>query len=131
MAVSTAPQSATLGPLRMIPRHRVALLDGAPVHLSRTEYDVLYALAKRRGEVVSIYDLEAAAWVPNHFSRATIVQSGRWGNGVTGTHLSHAIRVNISRLRRRLGAHAWLIQAVPGFGYRIDLESIRARAGAS
>jgi len=51
-----------VGGLTMDPRSRVATIDGHPMDLSRKEFDLLWHLASRRGEVVSKRELLAAVW---------------------------------------------------------------------
>jgi len=52
----------TIGGLTMDPRSRVVSVDARPVDLSRKEFDLLWHLATRRGEVVSKRELLAAVW---------------------------------------------------------------------
>ncbi len=51
-----------IGGLTMDARSRVATIDGQPMDLSRKEFDLLWHLAARRGEVVSKRELLAAVW---------------------------------------------------------------------
>ena len=51
-----------IGGLAMDTRSRVATVDGQPMDLSRKEFDLLWHLATRRGEVVSKRELLAAVW---------------------------------------------------------------------
>ena len=51
-----------VGGLAMDTRSRVATVDGQPIDLSRKEFDLLWHLASRRGEVVSKRELLAAVW---------------------------------------------------------------------
>jgi len=52
----------TIGGLTMDPRSRVVSVDARPMDLSRKEFDLLWHLATRRGEVVSKRELLAAVW---------------------------------------------------------------------
>ena len=52
----------SIGGLSMDVRSRVASIDGQPMDLSRKEFDLLWHLASRRGEVVSKRELLAAVW---------------------------------------------------------------------
>ena len=51
-----------IGGLTVDARRRVAALDGATMDLSRKEFDLLWHLASRRGEVVTKRELLAAVW---------------------------------------------------------------------
>ena len=51
-----------IGGLRLDIRSRAASIDGAAVDLSRKEFDLLWHLANRQGEVVSKRELLAAVW---------------------------------------------------------------------
>ncbi|MDQ6727967.1 MAG: response regulator transcription factor [Actinomycetota bacterium] len=51
-----------IGGLTVDTRSRVASIDGEPMDLSRKEFDLLWHLATRRGEVVSKRELLAAVW---------------------------------------------------------------------
>jgi DNA-binding response OmpR family regulator len=51
-----------IGGLVMDTRSRVATIDGRTMDLSRKEFDLLWHLAGRRGEVVSKRELLAAVW---------------------------------------------------------------------
>jgi DNA-binding response OmpR family regulator len=51
-----------IGGLTLDARSRVATVDGQALDLSRKEFDLLWHLASRRGEVVSKRELLAAVW---------------------------------------------------------------------
>ena len=51
-----------IGALTIDPRSRVATIEGQVMDLSRKEFDLLWHLATRRGEVVSKRELLAAVW---------------------------------------------------------------------
>ncbi len=57
-----ADEPLSIGGLIMNLRSRVATIDGQPMDLSRKEFDLLWHLATRRGEVVSKRELLAAVW---------------------------------------------------------------------
>jgi DNA-binding response OmpR family regulator len=61
-APARAPQRITLGALVIDPAGRSALLAGAPLELSRREFDLLCALARRPGEVIARTQLLDAVW---------------------------------------------------------------------
>jgi two-component system KDP operon response regulator KdpE len=57
-----AEEAVQIGGLRLDPRSRAATIDGRPMDLSRKEFDVLWHLAGRQGEVVSKRELLAVVW---------------------------------------------------------------------
>ena len=57
-----ADAPVTIGGLALDVRSRVATVDGEPMDLSRKEFDLLWHLASRHGEVVSKRELLAAVW---------------------------------------------------------------------
>ena len=57
-----ADEPLRVGGLTMDVRRRVATVDGQPMDLSRKEFDLLWHLATRKGEVVSKPELLAAVW---------------------------------------------------------------------
>lgn len=90
----------TIGPLTVdLDAHRVTV-DDAEVLLTRKEYDLLAALARRAGAVVSREQLLADVW------RST------WTGNL------HTVEVHIASLRAKLG-HPGLIRTIRGVGYRL------------
>lgn len=79
---------------------RALLLAGETVALSERERDLLAALARRPGVVLSKGELLAGVW-PD------------------GDADEHAVEVAIARLRRRLGPHGHLLETVFRRGYRL------------
>ena len=77
-----------IGALAIHPLSRTVLLEGAPLELSRKEFDLLWHLANRRDEVVSKRELLAAVWRQPY-------------GGAEKT-----IDVHLSWLRRKLGETA-------------------------
>jgi two-component system KDP operon response regulator KdpE len=57
-----AEEPVQIGGLRLVAGSRAATLDGSPMDLSRKEFDMLWHLASRRGEVVSKRELLAVVW---------------------------------------------------------------------
>ena len=79
------------------------LVDGAPVELTPTEYRLLVALVRHRGQVLSAVKLLELAW------------SDPFGIG------PDRVKYSVMRLRRKLGTRAGgssSIEAIRGFGYR-------------
>lgn len=107
---ATAPQAGTpprsLGPLCINTDARDVTIDGEPILLTRTEFDILDALSARPGIVLSRRQL------------LDIVRDGPWvGN-------EHLVDVHIGHLRRKLGddaAQPRFITTVRGVGYRMEV----------
>jgi DNA-binding response OmpR family regulator len=76
-------------------------LSGAEVHLTRTEFDLLHALARRPGQAMTRERLLAEVW--------------SWPDAPTGAAASRAADSHIKALRRKLGTHR--IRTVQGVGY--------------
>lgn len=74
-------------------------VDGMPVSLSRTEYDLLKLLAHNPGKVFSRSDLISAIWPAN------VIVTER------------TVDVSITRLRKKIGGYGEKIVSRHGFGY--------------
>ncbi|WZH36709.1 MAG: response regulator transcription factor [Microbacterium enclense] len=86
--------------IRLDPFRREVYRDGRYVSLTRKQFAVLEVLMGASGGVVSAEVLLERAWDEN------------------ADPFTNAVRITISTLRKRLG-EPWLIQTVPGVGYRI------------
>ena len=82
--------------------HRVSV-GGTEVPLTRKEYDLLAALARRIGSVVTREELLADVW------------------RTTWTGNLHTVEVHVASLRAKLGCPR-LIQTVRGVGYRLSAQ---------
>ncbi|WP_307612924.1 response regulator transcription factor [Pseudarthrobacter sp. W1I19] len=112
-----APLAVTGGPvldhdgLRLNPRTRIATLGGAPLQLTRSEFDLLHELLRASGAVLSRADLIRAVRGNNYPEDAYISDSDE-----------RAVEVHIGNLRRKLRddpeSPRWL-QTVRGAGYRL------------
>jgi DNA-binding response OmpR family regulator len=93
-----------LADLEIDPATRVVRLAGAPVELSRKEFDLLWLLATRLGEVVTKREMLAGVWgLP-------------FGGG------DRTVDVHLSWLRRKLGetaAEPRYLHTVRGVGVRL------------
>ena len=89
----------TCGRVVLDPSNRTVHVDGQPVELSAREFDVLHALMRNAGRVLSREQLEQKLY--------------SWGQEVE----SNAIEVHIHHVRRKCGAD--LIRTVRGVGYAI------------
>ena len=94
----------SLGALEIDPRSREVTVDGAPVDLTRKEFDLLLALSRRAGAVVTKRELLAEVWgLP-------------WGGG------DRTVDVHLSWLRRKLGetaAEPRFLHSVRGVGVKL------------
>jgi two-component system response regulator MtrA len=97
-----APGTLTMGPLMIRVDARLVLVDDNPVDLTKVEFDLLAALARRPGAAIS---------------RAALVEQTldpeRDGDERT-------LDVHVSRLRKKLGVAGPLIATVWGVGYRLQ-----------
>jgi DNA-binding response OmpR family regulator len=104
---ATGPEHAgalTVGPLRVDPAAREVHLDGRPVGVTPTEFDLLAKLAANPRVVLSRRQLIDAVWGPGWVGDERMVD------------------VHIRNLRHKLGDHAAsprFIRTVRGAGYRI------------
>jgi DNA-binding response OmpR family regulator len=102
---SSVDRSITVGGLVIDPASRSVELDGQAVELSRKEFDLLLALARRPGEVVSKRELLAEVW------------QLAWGGA------DRTVDVHLSWLRRKLGETAATpryLHSVRGVGIRLS-----------
>lgn len=86
---------------------RAVSVDGRPVRLTPTEYDLLRALVAHPGRVMTDRTLLQAVWGAEYASE------------------NHYLHVYIGRLRRKLEhdpQHPRFIQTEPGVGYRFNLQ---------
>jgi DNA-binding response OmpR family regulator len=90
-----------LGALEIDRESRNALLDGKRLELTTRENALLLHLAYRAGQVVTRSELLLRVW-------STQFDSG-----------SNVVEVHMSRLRDKLGKHAWMLETVRGRGYRL------------
>ena len=92
----------TVGDLHIDTRSYEVRVDGRPVELARKEFELLLALARRAGEVVTKRDLLGEVW------------QQAWGGS------DRTVDVHLSWLRRKLGEDgARMLQTVRGVGVRL------------
>src|SRR5262249_17398253 len=101
-----APLFAT-GGLKVDMARRLVSVEGAPVQLTPTEYDLLRLLVTHAGKVLTHHQLLREVW------------------GAGYDDAAHMLRVNISNLRRKLEpdpARPRYILTEPGVGYRLHTD---------
>src|SRR5215475_2818156 len=96
------PGSGAAAGVRVFVASRTVLRDGAPVSLTRREFDLLAFLCANPRRV---------------FDRAALLRQV-WGYGMVGGE--RTVDVHVRRLRAKLGESAPLIATVRGVGYRLD-----------
>jgi DNA-binding response OmpR family regulator len=97
-----------LGGLAIELDQRRVKVEGADVELTRVEFDLLAALARRPGAAVS------RAWLAEN-----VLDPESGGSERT-------LDVHVSRLRKKLGAWGRAVATVWGVGYRLDLSAAEA-----
>lgn len=100
MAEVPAPTIAT-GPLVVDLEHRLVRVAGTPVPVTPREWELLAALARDLGKVVTQRRLLTEIWGPAH------VEDTQY------------LRVYVGQLRQKLGDAARLLRTEPGVGYRL------------
>ena len=93
-----------LGLLELDRESRRALLAGHALDLTTREFNLLLQLAHREGQVVTRSELLSRVWSTRFDPESNVVE------------------VHVSRLRDKLGEHAWMIETVRGRGYRLRAE---------
>jgi DNA-binding response OmpR family regulator len=97
-------ETLRVGPLDLDPVRRRAAIDGRPLDLTRIEFELLWCLAERRGEVLPRRALLELVW------------GYRFDPG------TNVVEVHLARLRRKLetAGASELIRTVRGVGYAAD-----------
>jgi DNA-binding response OmpR family regulator len=101
-AVPVNPAVTVLGDLTIDPEARKVTVDGAPVDLTRTEFDLLAAMADRPRAAFSRRQLLTEVWGPDWYGD------------------EHLVDVHVGHLRRKLGDDATeprYVRTVRGVGY--------------
>ena len=92
------------GPLEVDLEHRRVRVGGAAVHLTPREWELLAALSRDVGKVVTGNRLLTTVWGPAHAEDAQY------------------LRVYVGQLRAKLGTAARLLRTEPGVGYRLEAD---------
>ncbi|AEH44278.1 two component transcriptional regulator, winged helix family [Thermodesulfatator indicus DSM 15286] len=96
-----APSAAiTIGPLYIDPNSMKVKIDKEEIKLTRTEFNLLLALAKAKGKVLTREILLEKVW------------------GYTFEGYARTVDTHVRRLRKKLGPCAEMIETVWGIGYR-------------
>ena len=102
---AAAAEVIRIGPFELLPSERRLQREGQPLELGARAFDLLQVLAEQPGRLVT---------------KATLIERV-WPKLVVD---ENNLPAQIASLRRALGAAA--IRTVPGFGYRLELEVVRA-----
>ncbi|HEX7898798.1 MAG TPA: response regulator transcription factor [Planctomycetota bacterium] len=100
-APTLAAEVLKSGSITLDTGRRTVKVAGKPAELTATEFDLLRALAARRGKVLSREDLIQAA------------------RGAEATITDRTIDVHIAALRRKLGKAADQLETIRGVGYKL------------
>jgi two-component system KDP operon response regulator KdpE len=104
MSAGAAPERLELEGLTIDLARREVTRDGARIHLTPTEWDLLVCLAKHAGKVLTHRQILREVWGPQH--------------GVQ----SHHVRVHMAELRKKVEvdpSRPRLLVTEPGVGYRL------------
>jgi two-component system phosphate regulon response regulator PhoB len=94
-----------IGGVELDPGRRQCAVDGALVAMTAKEFDLLYALMKARGNVLTRGHLMDHIW------------------GYHGDSESRTLDTHVRRVREKLGAEGERVQTVRGVGYRYDSDT--------
>ncbi|NPV59165.1 MAG: response regulator transcription factor [Actinobacteria bacterium] len=100
---SEQEEYVSVGGLEIDRKRREISLDGRPVNLTQTEFDLLWLLASHRGTVFSRKDIVKALW------------------GYEDPGISRTIDTHIARLRKKIerdSSNPEFIKTVTGVGYK-------------
>jgi DNA-binding response OmpR family regulator len=121
-AVTTAVDSGDTswlerGRLRLQPASRRVQIDEVECELTRSEFELLFVLARAKGQV---------------FSKASLALMLREANNLPGQYINdhdcHAVEVHVMNLRRKLGddpRSPRCIETGRGLGYRLSPSVVR------
>ena len=101
---SGVPESRTytVGPVTLDPARRSVTVDGRPVHLTSTEFDLLARMMGRPGRVFTREELLASVW------------------GYAAHTGTRTVDVHVAQVRAKLGAAAPVVRTHRGVGYAVD-----------
>lgn len=90
------------GPLSLDPERREALIEGEPIGLTPTEFEIISKLVANKDRAMRREEL---------LERAAIAK----GDG----KVDRTVDVHVLSIRRKLGRHDWIVDTVFGVGYRL------------
>ena len=105
--ISPQQQTFSFGKVRLDPVLRTVSRDGADVHLTKTEYDILLLLMRHADKVLTHNQILSQVW------------------GKTYTDRPEYVRVHMAQLRQKLEdspAAPVYLKTEPGVGYRLKLQ---------
>ena len=105
--ISPQQQTFSFGKVRLDPVLRTVSRDGADVHLTKTEYDILLLLMRHADKVLTHNQILSQVW------------------GKTYTDRPEYVRVHMAQLRQKLEdspAAPVSLKTEPGVGYRLKLQ---------
>lgn len=100
---ASARRSIRLGSIEVTPATRTITRDGTAIELGGRAFDLLVALLNGNGQIVSKEQLLRLVW-----PTVTVIDSN--------------LKVQLSILRRALGAERWRVKTVSGRGYLIVMD---------
>jgi DNA-binding response OmpR family regulator len=100
-ATQTGNAAIQAGPLTIYPARREAIVDGTPLSLTPTEFDILGKLASNPERAIS---------------RKELLDRGAEGEDPA---VDRTVDVHILAIRRKLKSFSWLVSTVWGVGYRL------------
>ena len=103
-ATETAPRKITVGELEIVPEAASVTKNGDPVHLTKTEFKLLLALASRPNQVFTREVLLQQVWEYDYFGDSRLVD------------------VHVRRLRWKIEddpRSPKIVQTVRGLGYKV------------
>jgi two-component system, OmpR family, response regulator len=92
----------SVGPVTLDPARRLVTVEGSPLALTPTEFDLLGHLLGRPGRVFTREELLASVW------------------GYASHAGTRTVDVHVAQVRAKLGAAAGVIRTVRGVGYTAD-----------
>lgn len=115
--VPLAPPTVCCGALEIHRAERSAILAGRVLGLTRREYAVLLCLAERANRVVPRAVLLDTIWTSIDDRGSDVLEVYPWSN---------VVNVYVNHLRRKLGAHAGMLETIRGYGYCLRPRSARS-----
>lgn len=100
------PSVVSVGPLCIDAARHEVLLEGSELYLTRTEFRILWTLARAAGRVVPAVDVMRAA------HEDVLYEDGEARN---------LLKVYVRRLRQKMGGHGAMIVTVRGTGHVFDV----------